>query len=95
MTIEELAVEVALLKTIVAELQRQVDELEHSRKSNWLSPGSPDPRSRWWENLPPPLPPESPEEEAERAAVTKYIRQTGDCPPADWKLGDPIPEPEY
>jgi hypothetical protein len=84
MTIEELAVEVALLKTIVTELQRQVNDLQHSRKSNCLSPQSPDPRSRWWENLPPPpIPRDSPEEEAIHEARGKYIRQTGDLPPID------------
>jgi hypothetical protein len=53
----------------------------------------PDPKSRWWEALSslPPLPPPTAYDEA----VAKYIRQTGDCPPKDWKPGDPIPEPDW
>ena len=70
-------------------------ELAEIRARLGLSPGSPDPRSRWWENLPPPLPRDTPEEEALHEARGKYIRQTGDLPPIDWKPGDPIPEPEH
>lgn len=70
-------------------------ELAEIRGRLGLSPGSPDPRSRWWENLPPPIPGDTPENEAIYEARGKYIRQTGDLPPIDWVPGDPIPEPEH
>ena len=70
-------------------------ELAEIRARFGLSPGSPDPRSRWWENLPPPLPQEDPAERAESEARAKYFRQTGDWPPTSWMPGDPIPEPEH
>ena len=70
-------------------------ELAEIRARLGLSPNSPDPRSRWWENLPPPIPPDSPEEQVLREAGGKYIRQTGDLPPLDWTPGYPIPEPEH
>ena len=79
-------------------LEERVQALEKAVAA--MQPGDkvsgPSPYSRWWENLPPPLTyVETEEERIYSEAVTKYIRQTGDAPPTDWKPGDPIPEPEH
>jgi hypothetical protein len=83
------------LERDVAELKQQVAGLLAQQQATPKIIG-PSPYSRWWEKLPPPLTYVETEEERHFSeAVTKYIRQTGDAPPPDWKPGDPIPEPEH
>ena len=52
----------------------------------------PDPKSRWWETLPPPIDAALLGELEPRA---KYFRQTGEYPPPDWRPGDSIPKPDH
>lgn len=70
-------------------------ELADFRTRLALLPGSPDPKSRWWENVKSALPALGSDEQAEYDARAKYFRQTGDWPPSEWNPGDPIPEPEH
>jgi hypothetical protein len=75
----------ARIEQKLADVERKVDTLV----------GGPSPNSRWWENLGPPMTEEERREWDEAAPRRAYIRQTGQCPPPDWKPGDPIPEPDW
>jgi hypothetical protein len=77
----------------VAELKAQMAGLLAQRPAA-LQYG-PDPHSRWWENLGPPLSDEAASALDETEPYTRYFRQTGEWPPAGWKPGDPIPEPDH
>jgi hypothetical protein len=86
MTLEQLERDVAELKVQVAGLLAQRPALLQS---------GPDPYSRWWENLGPPLSDEAVASLDETAPFMRYFRQTGEMPPPGWKPGDPIPEPDH
>ncbi len=86
MTLEELERDVAELKAQMAGvLARRPVALQTT----------PDPYSRWWEDLGPPLNDEAVAALDEVESHARYFRQTGDWPPPSWKPGDPIPEPEH
>lgn len=81
------------LEKDVAELKVQVAGLLAARPAALQS--GPDPYSRWWETLGPPLSGEAAAALDDVAPHARYFRQTGEWPPADWKPGDPIPEPDH
>ena len=84
MTTEQLEQRVAALERAMSDVRQKVD----------LLVGGPDPKSRWWERLPP-LPEELRETFDAMTAYGQYFRRTGQSPPPDWKPGDPIPEPDF
>lgn len=84
MSTEQLEQRLAEVEKRLADVQQKLDTLI----------GGPDPKSKWWENLPPPTEEDRQAYEA-LAPYRAYIRQTGDLPPPGWKPGDPIPEPDF
>ena len=111
MTLEELERDVAELKAQVAGLLARLPAVTDAPKDNWLPAvlgrfkddpdaiaalrAGPDPYSRWWENLGPPLSDEAASALDDAEPYTRYFRQTGEWPPPGWNPGDPIPEPDH
>jgi hypothetical protein len=80
------------LEARVAALEARVAELTRLVKPATARPGRP---ATWAELLNrPPLPPDLHEAFDAMNAYGRYYRRTGKEPPADWKPGDPIPEPD-
>jgi hypothetical protein len=87
MSLEQLEKDVAELKVEVAELL--------ARFPPTPDVAGPDPYTRWWESLGPPLSGEAASALDDMEPFARYFRQTGEWPPPAWKPGDPIPEPDH
>jgi hypothetical protein len=85
MSTDQLEKRLAAIERALADVQQKLDALI----------GGPNPKSRWWEKLGPPMTDEERQEYEAAAPYRAYIRQTGDLPPPDWRPGDPIPEPDH
>lgn len=85
MSTDQLELRLSAIEASLTEVRQQLSQLS----------AGPNPISKWWE-----LRSSASEEDIgrmldEMEPYTKYIRQTGECPPLDWKPGDPIPEPDH
>ncbi len=83
MTVELLENRISAVETAIIEIRNEL------KRSN----STPDSTSDWWETRSSYSSDEVGRMLDELEPYTKYIRQTGECPPPGWNPGDPIPEP--
>lgn len=85
MSTDQLENRLTAIEASLVEVRQQLSQLS----------AGPNPSSKWWE-----LRSSISEENINRMLdemepYSKYIRQTGESPPPNWKPGDPIPEPDH
>ena len=85
MTTDQLEQRLKGIEAAVTDIRDKLDQLI----------SGPNPKSRWWEQLGPPLSDDAAGLLDELAPRARYFRQTGEWPPPEWNPGDPIPEPEH